>query len=255
MISNQAQQSGEMNVEHLQNTAMNIVETLCSIVARPMELVLRPWHGSRYFSVPVIFGSCVLMILLPAGSALLAAFSAIIPFAHFAAPKGLFYVGSLSKLFFILSLIHSIRIWRRMIHPELEEHSEYEGKPLPLFYLLPKGQSFWFTRIVLEPLVVFFAATVLQDLFIVQSGLAAYLHCAALALAMKAFISWYRSWEFIRKILDMRNAAPAIARLVENRATDEDLAPMHLASFPKNLDPQIRQAAAAHIARAYTPET
>ena len=88
-----------------------------------------------------------------------------------------------------------------------------------------------------------------------QSGLGAYLHFAALTLAMKNFISWFRTWEYLRKILDMRNVAPAISKLVENKATEEDLAPMHLASFPKNLDPEIRQAAASHIARLYSPET
>jgi len=96
---------------------------------------------------------------------------------------------------------------------------------------------------------------VLEDLFIVQSGLGAYLHFAALMLAMKKFIGWFRTWKYLRKMLDIRFAAPAIVKLVDNEATDEDLAPMHLASFPKNLDPDIRQAAASHIARLYSPET
>jgi hypothetical protein len=29
---------------------------------------------------------------------------------------------------------------------------------------------------------------------------------------------------------------------------------MHLASFPKNIDPEIRQAAAMQIARSYSPD-
>ena len=138
---------------------------------------------------------------------------------------------------------------------ETELHSEFEGPPLPFFALIPKSQSFWFTRIILEPCFVYLAATVLQDLFIVQAGLGAYLHVTAMALAMKNFVGWYRGWEFLRKILDMRAIAPAIAKLVEDKATQEDLAPMHLASFPKNLDPKIRKAAAAHIAQIYAPQT
>jgi hypothetical protein len=142
-----------------------------------------------------------------------------------------------------------------MIHMELEDHSQFEGPPLPFFYLLPKSRNFWFTRIVLEPVFVLLAATVLEDLFIIQSGLALYLRFVALALAMKNFIGWYRAWEFLRNLLDTRNAGPIIAKLVENKASEEDLAPIHLASFPKNIAPEIRRAAAAHIARVFSPGT
>jgi hypothetical protein len=253
MLSNQSD-SGAMNAEHLQNTALNGVEVVCSIVSMPVEMLLRFQYGTRYYSVPVTFCCGVLMLLLPALSAVGASIMQMIPFNHYAPPPGLFDFGSLTKLYFLLSIVHGIRLWRRMIHMEREQHSEYEGPPLPFFALLPKGQSFWFTRIILEPCFVFLAATVLQDLFIVQSNLGAYLHFAALTLAMKNFISWFRTWEYLRKILDMRNAAPAISKLVENKATEEDLAPMHLAGFPKYLDPQIRRAAASHIARVYSPE-
>jgi hypothetical protein len=75
-----------------------------------------------------------------------------------------------------------------------------------------------------------------------------------MALAMKNFIGWYRGWEYIRNILDMKYAAPIIAKLVDNTATEADLAPIHMASFPKNLPDDIRQAAASHIARAFSSE-
>lgn len=71
---------------------------------------------------------------------------------------------------------------------------------------------------------------------------------------MKNFIAWFRAWEYIRRLLDMRINGPVIAKLVENQAAEEELAPMHLASFPKNIDPEIRKAAAMQIARAYSPE-
>ena len=80
-----------------------------------------------------------------------------------------------------------------MIHMEREQHSEYEGPPLPFFALLPKSQSFWFTRIVLEPCFVFRRCNRACRTFSSCSpALAAYLHFAALALAMKNFISWFR---------------------------------------------------------------
>ena len=45
-----------------------------------------------------------------------------------------------------------------------------------------------------------------------------------------------------------------IAKLVENQATEDDLAPIHLASFPKNLSPEMREAAVSHIARQFSPD-
>jgi hypothetical protein len=246
--------SGAMNAEHLQNSAINIVELICSIISMPVEMLIRPQYGTRYFPVSVTFGSGVLMLLLPAIGAVWASVMQMIPFGHYAPPPGMFDFAALTKLYFLLSIVHGIRLWQRMIHMEREIHSQWEGAPLPFFAFLPKGQSFWFTRIVLEPCFVFLAATVLEDLFIVQGSLGAYIHVAALALAMKNFVSWFKSWQYLRRIIDQKNAGPAITRLIENKATEEDLAPMHLASFPKNLDPEIRRAAASHIARIYSTE-
>src|ERR1035438_6746473 len=72
------------------------------------------------------------------------------------------------------SAAHGYRLFQRILHMDREVHSQYEGPPLPFFALLPKSQSFWFTRIILEPCFVFLAATVLEDIFIVQSTLGAY---------------------------------------------------------------------------------
>jgi hypothetical protein len=32
----------------------------------PVETLLRPWYGTRYYPPPVVFFSAVLMILIPA---------------------------------------------------------------------------------------------------------------------------------------------------------------------------------------------
>lgn len=138
---------------------------------------------------------------------------------------------------------------------ELEQHSRYEGPALPFFAFLPKSNSFWFTRIVLEPCFVFLAAIVLQDLLIVQSGLGTYLQVATLALAMKNYVRWFRTYQFIRDGLDNAFAAPEVAKLLDNTATQEGLAKINVAGFPKDLDPTTRRAAAVQIARAISPET
>jgi hypothetical protein len=170
-------------------------------------------------------------------------------------PEALFGIGSLSKLFFLLSLIHGFRTYRRMFRPELEEHSRYEGPPLPFINLLPGAKNFWLTRIVLEPALVLIAATVLQGMFIFQPGLAHFLQFAALCLTMKSFISWFRSFQFLRDVLDARNSGPIIGRFVENTATQDELNSLHLASLPKDISPELRRSTAVHIARIVSPST
>jgi hypothetical protein len=137
---------------------------------------------------------------------------------------------------------------------EREAHSQYEGPALPIFQLLPKGKSFWVVRVVLEPAFVLVLAIVLQDLFIAQSNLSLYLKLAALALLMKQFIAWFRAWEYMRITLDTRISAPVIAKLADDQASEAELEPLHLASIPRNIDPEIRKATIAHIARTYSAE-
>jgi hypothetical protein len=250
------QESGALNAQQLQDTAMNTVETFCSIFAMPVEVILRPRYGTRYFSPPIVFFSAAVMLFLPLISATATAVTNIVPFMARVVPaQAMFDLASFSKLYFLLCFVHGFRLYRRMLRMELEAHSEFEGPPLPFFHLIPGSKSFWFTRIVLESAFVLIAAILLQNLFIIQSGLASFLEFAALCLAMKNFIGWYRGWEFLRKILDTRNAGPIIAKLVEDRATQDDLAQIHIASFPKNISPDLRQAAAAHIARVYSPDS
>ena len=243
-----------MHVEHLQNNALNIVEAFCSVIAQPVEIMLRPWYGTRYYPVPVTFFAATLMLMLPVIVAVFTSVTQMIPFVHVSPPIGIFGFAALSKLYFLLSAVHGYRLWKRMLHMEREQHSEFEGPPLPFFGLLPRSDSFWFTRIVLEPAFVFLVATILEDFYIVQSSLGLYLKFAAFALMMKTFIAWFNAWQFLRQAIDTRNSAPILAKLVENQATDEDLATLHIASFPKNVDPEIRQAAAVHLARVLTAD-
>jgi hypothetical protein len=251
-----AQPESPMNINQLQNFAMNVVENFCSIFTMPVEIILRPQYGTRYFPVPIFFFSAVLMFLLPLFSSAADSVVGMIPFGPgVLPPRGLFGIGSLSSLYFFLVFLHAFRLWRRMLHPELENHSEWEGPPLPFFHLIPGSGSFWFTRIVIEPVFVFIGASLLGGIQIFQSGLVTYLHLAALMLAMKNFINWYRAWEYLRKIMDIQFLNPIIAKLVQNKATDADLAQLHLASLPKDITPNLREAAVSHIARAFSTET
>jgi hypothetical protein len=245
--------SSAMSIERLHNTAINVVEAICSVIAMPVETLLRPWYGTRYYPPPVVFFASVLMILIPAIAALFGDIVGMIPFSHPARSIGLFDIGSLAKLYFLLAVVHAVRLYRRMVTMSKEQCSTWEGAPLPFFQLIPWCRSFWVTRIVAEPLFILLASTVLQDFFLIQSGLATYLRLAAVALACKQFVSWYRSWEYLRDLMDAKNAGPILARLVENDATEEELSTIHLASFPTDVPPEIRTQAAVSIARAYSP--
>jgi hypothetical protein len=251
MLGNQ-NDSG-MSIDQLENIALNLVGSICSIGSRPIDMILRPFSGSRYYSTSTVFFSTALMMALPAGAALASGIAHMIPGAQ-SAPPALFDIVSFSKLYFLLSLIHGVRTWRRMINMETEMHSEFEGPPLPFFRLLPKSESFWFTRIALEPAVVFLAATLLGRIFVLSSGLTTYLQAASFMLAMKQYIEWYKSWLFLRITIDAKVAGPIIARMLENTATPEDMAKIHLASFPDNLSPDIKQAALSHIARVISED-
>jgi hypothetical protein len=247
------QSAAPTSLDQLHDRAMNFVETVCGALCMPVEIILRPRYGTRYFPVAVVFFSAMLMLLLPLLSGLATSVTHTFPFAGASPPPALFGLGSLSKLYFLLSFLHGFRLYRRMIHMETEEHSEFEGPALPFFRLIPGSGSFWFTRIVLEPACVFIAATLLERMLIVESGLATYLQVAAVALVIKNFIGWHRAWQYLRKLMDMRFAGPIVAKLVQGHATQEELAAIHLASFPKNVAPEMRKAAASHIARLFSP--
>jgi hypothetical protein len=245
-------QAGQMNIGNIEETMMNIVHTVASFFTYPVEIGLRPQYGTTYFSAPIMFISLIMMVLASTFFGIATAMTQMIPFVRIAGPSGMFGLGSFTSLIFLASIAHGLRLWRRMIHMELEENSTYEGPPLFFFLMLPKGSSFWFCRIVWEPVALFSVAILLSNLGIIQLPLMLYLQLAAIFLAMKQYISWYRTWLFIRRLMDMANVGPVIGRMVSNTATDEELARVHLASLPQNLSPDMRRATVAYIARAFS---
>jgi hypothetical protein len=243
--------SSQMSIDQLQETALNVVYNVCSVLTMPIEMLIRPWFGSRYFSAPNLFLSAMFMTFASVFLTVATAAGQMIPFIHMRGPVGLFGMGSMAELFFLAAFVHGIRVWRRMIDMSREPNSVWEGPALPIFGWLPKGQVFFLVRIVYEPALVYMLSIVLSTLFIIQGPLALYLQVTALMLAMKQYIAWYRLWAYVRNLMDMANAAPTIAKFVTNSATDEELVRVHLASLPRNLPPDIHKAAVAHLSRAY----
>jgi hypothetical protein len=213
---------------------------------------LRPWHSTRYYPVPVAAFSSLMMILLPLLSAALAGITAMIPFAHPSRTPGMFSIGDFAELYFVVAAFHFARLWRRMVHMHLETHSMVPGPPLPIFHLVPWMDTPTKIGIWLEPAFILICATILQDLLIIQPGLALFFRISAGALAMTNFVRWFRDWEQRRDLVDLAYAAPILADLTENKATDEQLASINLASFPDDLPENIRSQAAAGIVRNYS---
>jgi hypothetical protein len=246
-------QESPVNINNFQDMMMNLVYNFTSIVTMPVEMALRPHYGSEYFPPIIMFFTAVMMTLLPLFSAIANGIIHMLPFAGFRGPVGLIGMGGFSRLFFLGAFVHGFRVWRRMLHMELEENSLYEGPPLPVFKIVPC--SWWTTRIVVEPLFVFVLSGVLPNFFIIEPSVAHYLAFAAMMLAMKQYVAWFQQWRTLRHLVNMRNVGPIIAKIVDDRASQEDLASVHLAAFPKNLPDDIRRAAALHIARVFAPET
>jgi hypothetical protein len=242
-----------VNINHIQDSMMNLVYNVCSIVTMPVEMALRPRYGSRYFPPVITFLTAVMMIVVPAFVSLAGSLAHMAPFVRFQGDFGMIGMDGFSRLFFLGGFAHGFRIWRRMLHMEREQNSVYEGPALPFFAWLP-GASFWRIRIIYEPVFVFVLSLVLPNFFILEPGAAHFLTICALFLAMKQYVAWYRQWEFLRELMDMRFAGPIIAKLAENEASDDDLASVHLASFPKDLSPDIRQAAVSYLARVFSPD-
>jgi hypothetical protein len=248
MTPSQGQPSPD--ISHYQDLMMNVVYNVCSIVTMPVEMALRPQYGTRYFSPVTQFFTSVMMMLLPVFSAMADSFSRFLPFG-FHGLNGIFGIGSLSKLYFAAGFLHGLRIWRRMIHMDREEHSYWEGAALPIFNILPG--SFWIVRIIYEPIFVIIVALVLGNLFILQGSAAHYLELAAVMLAMKQYVAWFARWQFLRDLMDARNAGPLIARAVDNRASEEELSAIHVATI-RNLPDDQRAAFTSHIARSIYKE-
>jgi len=245
-------QGSQIGIDNIQEYAMNVVYMVASIITLPIEIFLRPWFGTTYFPAPVLFMSAIMMVFWTALFGLAVGLSQMIPFVSIRGPVGMFGMGSFTSLFFLASFAHGFRTWRLMLHMEREQNSVFEGPPLPFFKLMPKGTSFWFVRIVYEPIFVFALAIMLANMFIIQSPLKFYFEIAALFLAMKNYVAWYKTWAFLRQLMDVRYVGPIIAKAVNNTATDDELATVHLASLPKNLPDEMRSATVAHIARAYS---
>lgn len=234
-------QQSSVSLQDLFSGTLTVFQNVCSIVTMPVEMLLRPTYGTRYFNPITITLTVVLMLTLP----LVGMVGSLLPSDG---GFGLFGLGTISSLFFLGSAIHAPRLWRRVFRMELEEHSQYEGDALHFFALLPMGRSFWTVRVVWEPVVVATTAIVLRQLHILDRPAMLYLLASALLLAAKANMNWYQNWLQLRIMMDTKFASPLIAKAVAGRASEKDLEKVHLAGFGDGLPADVRAAAIVQLA-------
>lgn len=239
-----------LDINNIQEVAMQMVHAFCTIVSMPIEYALRPFFGSQYFPAPLAFFSMLMMLLLPAFFGITQTVVQMIPFVHVPPPTAPIGLGTLSKWFFIGCLLHGIRIWRRMLKMDSEQNSRFEGPALRFFTLLPRA-SFWMIRIAWEPAFVIVLASFLSRANILQGIAATYLEFAAFCLLVKNFISWHKCWRFFRDRLDIIYAGRIVAQMTGNRASQRDMDTIHMAAFPKDVAPDMKRSALAHMARLF----
>lgn len=239
--------SQEFNARTLQSSGMNIVELICDAISQPVSMLVRPFYGSRFYSPVVMFLSATMMLILPAFMATVEGVAHMIPFVNIPMPRGMFSLGNFAELYFMAAFAQGVRTWWRMFHPEKEACSVYEGPALFFFSFLPKSRSFYFVRVVWEPAAVLLLSVVLQDLFIIQSPLSLYLKFAALCMAMRSFIAWFRGWEIERGIRDNQWFGAIVSKIADGSASQTEREQFLVASIPQYT------ASPAYVARTSSP--
>ena len=231
--------------QQMYEASLRFAENLCGIITTPIEYALRPQFGTRYFEPIQMIATVMLMLLLP----LFGKVANMLPFGNgFDQGGGYLGLGTFSLLFFIGSAIHAPRLWRRIFHMELEQHSRYEGETFSFFTHLPLGTNFWFVRVVWEPVLVALVAAALRFVLVIDRPAMIYLLVCALALLFKNYLSWYQSWVQRRNLMDTKFLGPLMAKAMAGKATERELAQVHMAGFAGTAPPEITAAAISQMA-------
>lgn len=229
-----------MTFEQWYEGGLRMAQGICGIVTAPLESVLRPCYGTRYFNPLQLIFTILMMLMLPVASKVSSQFPG--------GSRGLIGLGTLSALFFLGQLVHAPRLWRRIFNMELERHSESEGPALPFFHALPYGDNFWIVRIFYEPLGVMFLALMLYGFHLTDAPTSVFLFVSAVLLAVKNYLCWHQQWNYFRTLMDQRNVAPLMVKAATGKATEGELAQVHLAGFERSVPKEVRVAAIAQRA-------
>jgi len=218
--------------------ALQFVKGFSDMLSLLIQLFLRPNFGSRYIH-PFVG------ILAGLGNNMLFTFGVV---KHVTThSRGLIGVSTLVVLFWLATIFHTRRIFRRVMHPETEADSEEDGGSWF------RHASWTRSRILYEPLSVFLAAIVFYALHITDLFASIYLAVMAIALAMKSSILWFEAWSVIRDLMDKQHRMPILESISQGKPAPETIGGFVLAGIPPSTSAKDRAAIAGKMA-GLTPD-
>jgi hypothetical protein len=192
----QTQTPKEMHPDSLQaiiKFGLDVLLLIASVFAAPAELALRRRQGTRYQNL-IVLGFAQFPILFFAGLGMTAGKSLN--------DNGLIGIGWVCLAFTALQWVHFFHMWRMMCDPHREVYSYEDGVELPFWKHCPGGTKWVRVRFLYEPGLLILAAVVLRGLGIISSAAAIYIALSGIALFIKVTFLWYRTWEYLRDLLD-----------------------------------------------------
>jgi hypothetical protein len=192
----QTQTPKEMHPDSLQamiKFGLDVLLLIASIFAAPAEMALRRRQGTRYQNL-VVLGFAQLPILFFAGLGMTAGKSLN--------DNGLIGIGWVCLAFTVLQWVHFYHMWKMMCDPHREVYSYEDGVELPFWKHCPGGTKWARIRFLYEPGLLIGSAVILGGLRVISTAAAIYIALAGGALFIKVTFLWYRTWEYLREILD-----------------------------------------------------
>ena len=168
----------------------------CNGFCLPLEMVLRPRYGTRYFLLTSYAWSWGILQGWVILSWLIRAFRALAP--GIPAETRPVDMGTLLILFYVLFIYHVIRLRRLVVNMNLEKDSEMENPGWKLLRYLPRGKLWTRQRMVYEPIICIAFAVGMYRSEILALPAAAFIMIGGVCLSLKATMIYWQGWEFVR---------------------------------------------------------
>jgi hypothetical protein len=207
-------------MEMAQRYMRQVIIGLCNGYCLFLEMIVRPRFGTRYFLLMSFVWSWVSMQLWVIVSWGIRILRIVVPGVTVA--KQPFDMGSVLLAFYVLFIIHVVRLIPLMLHIEREKDSEMENEGWALLRLLPRGRSWAMQRIVYEPVICLAAAIGLFNADVLGLVGTAYLILGSVCLSLKAAMIYWQGWEYIRIGRDAVARAKLIRSFGENPSSAPD---------------------------------
>lgn len=217
-----------------------------------LDVILRPSFGSQYYKWPQVVACLSAWLFGIWGTA---ALSAALDYFYFKRDFRIaLYEASVMSVLLWLALAYTVlRVYRRVVDMRLEHHSQAEEGPLWIIKKLPNGHLWTYQRLLWEPLLVSWTATVLAIVGLLPKLFPLFIYLCAFALFMRAACTYWEGWQHCRGILDEAAQLPVIQAIAEGAHPPQTLGRMVFASIPASTPPSHRKAIALKMA-GLTPE-